>query len=384
MFIMGRPKKDTRLWKRADRGGLYSVRYVEDPSTWHATPCTDELAALEWAHLRRAALVAGSRSTLRLDALIDGMFDEGSPWRKRQAVKGQEITAKSYLNRQGHLDNYILPAIGDRDPRELSRRYMEDRIAALATRKKLAPATIGRIIYTLNICMEELLDQGIIGKNPLDGIKPYSRRPVKPRGAIPREALDKLFPKTHGGLFRVWKSSMWASMMCLIADTGMRPGEARALRWSGIDTKERFVSIRFGIESGTVATVKGTKTDIVRASFISARTVQELAIWRSESRFAGDGDFVFTQSGAAPVTSEGVIKAFRAGLKAAEINEPSWTPYWLRHSFATHALESLSDQELELLMGHTNIQTNLVYRHPDDAAVRRRALPLRDKLDKSR
>lgn len=86
-------------------------------------------------------------------------------------------------------------------------------------------------------------------------------------------------------------------------------------------------------------------------------------------------DFVFTLSGAAPVSGMGVISAFRRGLKAAGYAGEPWTPYWLRHSFGTYHLADLDDSELLMLMGHTNIVTNATYRHPDDDIVRKRALP---------
>lgn len=59
-------------------------------------------------------------------------------------------------------------------------------------------------------------------------------------------------------------------------------------------------------------------------------------------------------------------------------------PYWLRHSFGTYQLENLNDEGLFSLMGHTNIVTASIYRHPDDLTLLRSSLAIRDKLDKSR
>jgi integrase len=243
---------------------------------------------------------------------------------------------------------------------------------------------MAKLLVTLNLCMEEIVDRGVIDRNPLEGMAGYSQRPLRPRGAIPREALDKLFPAAHRELVQVWGSAMWAACMCLLADTGLRPGEARALRWREVDSAERFIAVRHGVEAGTRDKIKGTKTGIVRAAFISYRTAQELAIWRSESPSRDPEHFIFTINGESPVRSNHLANAFAAGKRYIGRGDEPWTPYWLRHSFGTYHLAELDDTELLLLMGHTNIVTNQIYRHPDDEVMLRRSRRLRDKLDAER
>jgi integrase len=114
---------------------------------------------------------------------------------------------------------------------------------------------------------------------------------------------------------------MWAAMMLVFNDTGSRPGEVRARTWADIDIKKRFIPIRKGAESGTAGTIKGTKTGVVKAGFLTARTVQELDIWWTESRWPAPGDYVFTADGKVPVTNAAIVKGFRRGLAAAGIKE---------------------------------------------------------------
>jgi integrase len=326
------------------------------------------------------------------------MYLAGSPWRKRQADKHRTITDRGYLNRDGHVRNYLIPLFGNDDPRTLTRRYVDDKLLEASRGetpkgdapikggrtpggKPLSPATMVKITNTLIECLEEIVDQGVIPKNPIEGLKPFSRGSLHPREDVPGDALAIIYPPSHGAMMRIWGSSMWVACMCMLHDTGMRPGELRALLWGQINTAARGVVIRKGIEAGTRATRRSTKTKIVRAAFLSQRTLQELAIWREETKHSGDDDFIFMQSGAAPVTDEGIIKAFRAGVKAAGLDHHEWTPYWLRHSFITHNLDVLTDREMETLAGHTNAQTNAIYRHPDDEAVLKRAKPIQDKLE---
>jgi integrase len=300
--------------------------------------------------------------------------------------KGHTFGAAYLSVRQGHLDNYIGPLFGAEDPRALGGRQIDDTLLGAPRRhgrKPLAPATKYKIMYSFALVLADLRERGIIETNPLEGIKPYSKAPIAPRGALPRDALPKLFPTTHGELVQVWSGSMWAACMLVLLETGMRPGELRALRWGELYGEERAFVVRHGIEAGTVDHVKGTKTDQVKSGGISIRTAQELTIWRAESRHSGADDFIFTLEGP-PVTGAGILKAFRRGLAAVDLEAERWTPYWLRHSFITYSLDSLEDSELLMLAGHTNLTTNAIYRHPDDEIVLKRSKTAREKLDMAR
>ncbi|MDR2245851.1 MAG: tyrosine-type recombinase/integrase [Treponema sp.] len=124
---------------------------------------------------------------------------------------------------------------------------------------------------------------------------------------------------------------MWVAMLLVFNDTGSRMGEVRTLTWKDIDNKKRFIPIRKGVEAGTINKIKDTKTGIVKAGFLSSRTIHELDIWRTESQYNQEDDFVFTVDGKKPVSSQAVIKVFRRGLTRAGIDNEERTPYWLRH-----------------------------------------------------
>lgn len=52
-----------------------------------------------------------------------------------------------------------------------------------------------------------------------------------------------MYPTGHVALVKVWGSSMRAALMLLFNDTGLRPGEVRALRWAELFPEERFFPI---------------------------------------------------------------------------------------------------------------------------------------------
>jgi integrase len=382
---MGKAKKAIK-YRFKSNTGRYMVQYIEHPGHWFASPEAQLDRAMRWAERNRTRLLERAQPRFRVYA--DGFFSPAGAWVARMQAKHRTYDAKYLRDRDGVVKNYLLPMFGDDVPKELTGRYIDDRIIKAHSYRDgadLAPGTKRRIVTTLRIILDDLEAQRIIDHNPLASVAPFSAAPIHPRSAIPREALDLLYPPTHGELVRVWGSPMWASLFCFLNDSGCRPGEARALTWGEIDSGQRFVAIRHGIRSGTTDDVKSTKTNIVRPAFMSERTRQELAIWHAQTRHPALEDFVFSSKPhGRPVCESAVSIAFKRALRSIGIDGSEWSPYWLRHSFGTYSLAMLSDAELRLLMGHSSIVTSAIYQHPDNELVLQRSIGIRDKLDEAR
>lgn len=394
---MARPKNEGGIRAKIRvRDGIQTVHFEEYPGHWIVTPEYDRKKAIAWAKRNRDRLVRRKSATLA--EYCDGFYAVDGLWVCRQKEKGHHYIDLHLKNRQAYLDNYFCRVFGNRFPDDIDRaefrREFDDWLLKLASyldgKKRLSKATKNKIIYSVNDFIEELVDLKIMSHNPLTGLKKYGKEPENPRGAIDRDSLAKMFPPRHSDMVRVWGSPMWACLMLIYYDTGMRPGESRALTWADIDVRKRFVPIRKGVEAGTAGKIKGTKTGVVKAGFLNRRTAQELDIWRTETRYGAGSDFVFTANGKSPVTNEAITKAFRRGLAQIEKenagwkSDPKWTPYWLRHSFGTYQMENLEESEISALMGAGVAVLKRHYQHPDDETLYKSSEGIKEKLDRAR
>jgi integrase/recombinase XerC len=116
------------------------------------------------------------------------------------------------------------------------------------------------------------------------------------------------------------------------------------------------------LDQGLVrVTGKGSKTRIVP---VGAKAVAALASLREQDRPGGDDPLVRGKLGR-PLTPNGV----RARLQRRAKDQGVWKrvyPHLLRHSCASHVLESSGDlRAVQELLGHADIGTTQIYTHLD-------------------
>jgi integrase len=137
---------------------------------------------------------------------------------------------------------------------------------------------------------------------------------------------------------------------------GLRAAEAASLKVADIDSGRMVIRVEQG---------KGGRDRYVMLS------PQLLAILRSYWRLARPGHWLFPgRDGEHPINPTVLHAACRSACAAAGLNKRV-TVHTLRHSFATHLLESGTDiRIIQALLGHRNVNTTARYAHVATSTIR--------------
>ena len=141
------------------------------------------------------------------------------------------------------------------------------------------------------------------------------------------------------------------ALLELLYSSGLRVSELCGVRWSDLDAHAGMLRV----------TGKGSKTRIVP---VGAKALVALAALREQDHGRDDDPLVRGRRGA-PLTPNGV----RLRLRKRANEQGVWKrvyPHLLRHSCASHVLESSGDlRAVQELLGHADIGTTQIYTHLD-------------------
>lgn len=143
---------------------------------------------------------------------------------------------------------------------------------------------------------------------------------------------------------------------------GLRGGEVVMLRVGDIDSKRMLIRVEMG---------KGRKD---RHAMLSPQLLSLLRAWWLQCRSRG---WLFPgQDPLRPITVRQLNRVCHMAAEAAGLG--SWvTPHTLRHSFATHLLESDIDvRVIQVLLGHAKLDTTARYTHVATNVLRTVMSPL--------
>jgi integrase len=157
-----------------------------------------------------------------------------------------------------------------------------------------------------------------------------------------------------------------AALIRVAAYTGLRLGELRALRWQDVDFAGATLHVKRNLPTG--GSEKRPKSGKVRSVPLIDRAAQPLDGLSRREHFTGDGDRVFiSPTGAAFDGGEarrGLYAALgRAGLGHMRDGDDPIVFHDLRHTFGTLAVQAWPIADVQAYMGHSNIQTTMIYVH---------------------
>ena len=250
-----------------------------------------------------------------------------------------EIKPRTLMGYRQQLRLHILPAFGRMRVRELHRGT----IKAFLTDKRaggLGKNSVRLIRAALSAMLSSAVDDAIITANPA------LRLGLKLRGQPDRltslERQQTIRPMAAAELAGFLEAAeratpRFAALFLLLGHTGVRPGEAFALRWTDIDFDGRRLQVERAWSARQIESTKTGARRIVDLTDRLVRRLRRLQLERKlEARRRGWPEvpaWIFCTEAGTPLDESRVRKAFAKALEAAGV--PPHRVYDLRHTFAS-------------------------------------------------
>ena len=248
---------------------------------------------------------------------------------------------------------HIAPILDEVPLRDITVSVLRQWQAGLVARG-MKPGNVHKCRTFLSSVLRHAAEAEAIPANPLALVR-------APR-AEHREQVRALAPATVERI-RAALDAEGAALVSVLAYSGLRPGELRALRWS--DVRERTILVQRGADP--TGRAKTTKTRSVRTVRLLAPLAADLREWRMASGRPAADALVFAREDGGAWTKDD-WDVFRAnGWKTACRRAglaPVPRPYDLRHSFASLLLaEGRTVHYVAAQLGHSPALTLSTYGH---------------------
>lgn len=216
-------------------------------------------------------------------------------------------------------------------------------------RQGLGGKSLQRLLSSVRGFFKWMLREGLVEQNPAISVRaPRSARHLP--ATLDADAIDRLLDIRDPSPLAVRDKAI----MELFYSSGLRLSELAALTWDRLDLGSGMVSV----------TGKGRRERMVP---VGRKATEALLNWRkARADFAGPEEpAVFVSSRGNPISTRAIQSRIRHWATRQGLPQ-NVHPHLLRHSFASHVLESSGDlRAVQELLGHADISTTQVYTHLD-------------------
>jgi integron integrase len=264
-----------------------------------------------------------------------------------------------------------------RHPAEMGAEEVEAFLTHLAVTGRVAAATQNQALSALLFLYREVLGLDLPWLTQVVRAKRPARLPV----VLTRHEVTRVLDRMEG---------VYGLMARLLYGTGMRLMECVRLRVKDVDFERGEILLRDGKGAkDRVTMLPGTLAAPLQNQLRARRLVYDDDLrrgmaavylpdalerkylnaptdWGWQYIFAAGSYSVDPRSGAQRrhhIDEKLLQRAMKRAVSAVELAKPA-TPHTLRHSFATHLLESGYDiRTVQELLGHADVSTTMIYTH---------------------
>ena len=278
-----------------------------------------------------------------------------------------------------HWTRHFVLWSGKRHPIDMGAPEIGQFLSHLATERNVSASTQRQALAALLFLYREALRIELPWVDNIVRAKQPQRLPV----VLTREEVGRIWTQIPAASTR-------GLVLRLLYGTGMRLLEGLRLRVKDIDFGASRITVRGGkgdkdrtvmlpelLRAPLLALLDERQrwhdkdlatghADVELPHALHAKYPNAPRAWGWQWVFATDDYVTCPRSGAIRrhhLHEDGIQRLMKRAVLGARINKPA-TPHTLRHSFATHLLQSGTDiRTIQELLGHANVETTMIYTH---------------------
>jgi integron integrase len=248
---------------------------------------------------------------------------------------------------------------GKRHPKEMGAREVEAFLSHLAEERNVAASTQNQAKSALLFLYKHVLGIELPWLNEVVQARTPRRLPV----VLTTREVSLLLDQMEGTMGLVVQ---------LLYGTGMRLMEGLRLRVKDVDFDTLEITIRQGkgdkdqVKQLHVADLAEGRGEVELPNAYARKAPRAGQSWNWQYVFPSKQLSADPRSGVVRrhhLYPESVQKAVKVAARRADLTKPV-SPHTLRHSFATHLLQSGHDiRTVQELLGHKDVETTMIYTH---------------------
>jgi integrase/recombinase XerC len=254
-------------------------------------------------------------------------------------------TERSYLS---DLEQFFA-FLGEQDLSSVDHLTLRRFLAHLLSHK-LRKSSLARKLSAVRAFFKYLNREGTLENNPARLVS-TPRREKRLPAVLTADDANRLMDAPETGDPSARPTALRdRAVLEVLYSSGMRAGELIGVNFEDLDRQDRLIRVRG----------KGRKERIVP---VGARAFDALDAYLKRKGRAAEPGAVFTGPSGKRLTARTVQRILEKYRKKLSLQQKA-SPHTLRHSFATHLLESGADlRAIQELLGHASLSTTQRYTH---------------------
>ena len=323
---------------------------------------------------------------IKFEAMYLTINDVYKLWKDvKRGLKNNTFENYKYM-----YETFVFPTFGKERISDIRKTDVKRFYNMLADDRKLKASTIDSVHTVLYQVFQLAVDDSYIRMNPADKALTELKRShlykTEKKRALTAQEQELLL-----SFLKKAKYLHWYPVFAVLLGTGMRVGEATALRWQDVDLEKGIIDVNHtlvyydhrtdGYKKGCYFNINTPKTEagerlipmlgFVKEAFLLEKEYQREAELECRSVIDGYTDFVFLNRFGEVYSQASLNKAIKRIIRDCndeqfqrsenpEVLLPNFSCHTLRHTFTTRMCEAGTNIKLmQDILGHRDITTTM-------------------------